>query len=303
MKAPFRSAFRAARAAALAMLAQLLAAGVHAEAPRIVSLAPHLTELAYQAGIGERLVGAVEWSDYPEAALKLPRIGDAFRFDSERLLTLEATHALAWVGGTPEAAVAQIASLGIEVVSIETTNLDQIGEALVTLGRLGGRPEAGRKAAVQYRAGLAQRRLGSHRTQRSNNEVRVFYQVSARPLFTLGGRHVINEVFSLCGATNAFGGLDVEAASIGTEAVIDANPDLILVGLDPAGDPAASLDERAKRRLNPALRTAMCRPARGIEAAALVRPTPRILDAADRLCSVIASVRSAEQPPCDGSAD
>ncbi|MGH8293560.1 MAG: cobalamin-binding protein, partial [Gammaproteobacteria bacterium] len=62
---------------------------LHAPATRIVSLAPDLTELTYDVGAGTALVGASRYSDYPTAAGKLPRIGDAFRFDLERIVALK----------------------------------------------------------------------------------------------------------------------------------------------------------------------------------------------------------------------
>ena len=262
--------------------------------PRIVSLAPHLTELAFEAGLGERLVGAVEWSDHPEAAQRLPRIGDAFRFDPERIVELEATHALAWTGGTPAAAIEQIGALGIEVVEIETRTLDQIATGLETLAALGRRPSDGRRAAERFRAALDARRAAP---EESAEALRIFYQVSARPLFTLGGRHVVNEVFALCGASNAFAELDVEAAAVGVEAVLEVGPDLVLVGVD-AGGGEADLQRKAQAAVHPALGATRCLSVRGVEAAPLVRPTPRILDAADRLCERLDAFRSAADPAC-----
>lgn len=70
-----------------------------APATRIVSLAPDLTELAYDAGAGQDVVGTVSYSDYPPAARKLPRIGDAFSVDLERLVALQPDLILAWRGG------------------------------------------------------------------------------------------------------------------------------------------------------------------------------------------------------------
>jgi hypothetical protein len=60
---------------------------VRLEAParRIVSLAPHITEILYAAGAGEYLVGAVEFSDYPEAARALPRVGSYAKYDLEAI--------------------------------------------------------------------------------------------------------------------------------------------------------------------------------------------------------------------------
>ncbi len=277
----------------LALVGPSVAVGQPAPAPRIVSLAPHLTELAYEAGIGDHLVGAVEWSDHPEPAQRLPRIGDAFRFDPERILALDATHALVWTGGTPAAAIEQIGALGIVVIEIETRTLDQIGSALETLAALGDRARTGGRAADRYRAALAARRA---RASDPTEALRVFYQVSARPLFTLGGRHVINEVFALCGASNVFADLDVEAASVGAEAVLDAEIDLVLVGLGPG---EAEPQSRAREAVHSALQQDRCLPVLGVEAGPLVRPTPRILEAADRLCDRLDALRAVEDPACE----
>lgn len=246
------------------------------ETPRIVSLAPHLTELAFDAGIGDTLVGVVEWSDYPAAAASLPRIGDAFRFDLERILRLEATHALAWGGGTPPNAIAELETLGVTVELIEIGTLAQIGSAIERLGALGGNPEAAAAAAADFRERLAgfRSRSGPERAP-----ISIFYQVSERPLFTLGARHVINEVFTLCGAVNTFGELDTEAASIDREAVLARDPAAIVIGDD------GNAGTRSHWASYPNLRAVACDNILHVDPALLVRPTPRVLNGARQLCA------------------
>ena len=160
--------------------------GVEAS-PRIISLAPHLTELAFEAGIGGQLVGAVDWSDYPAEAASLPRIGDAFRLDLERIVRLGATDALAWAGGTPEAALSRIEGLGIEVHSIAVRSLEDIPRALLELGDLGDTPNRAQQAAARFSE--RHRQLAARLREREPS-IPLFYQVSRSPLFTLGGRHV-----------------------------------------------------------------------------------------------------------------
>ncbi|HEX2584908.1 MAG TPA: ABC transporter substrate-binding protein, partial [Steroidobacteraceae bacterium] len=77
---------------------------------RIVALAPNLTELVYAAGAGRYLVGVVEYSDYPEAAKSIPRVGDALRVDMERLLSLKPDLILVWPSGTPPSVLDQVRS-------------------------------------------------------------------------------------------------------------------------------------------------------------------------------------------------
>ncbi len=253
-------------------------AGVTAkEVLRVVSLAPHLTELAYSAGAGDRLVGVVAYSDWPDAAKALPRIGDAFRFDMETILGLEADLALAWTGGTPKAVAARLESLGIEVLWVETRSLSDIGDALERIGRRLGAEERAQEAAGAYR-----RELRALRDRHGGDgEASIFYQVSARPLFTLGRPHVITEVFAACGARNAFGDLDIEAAAIDREAVIARAPDLIIAGInDPDTDPLSSW--RGTRMVREG-RTRL----ESVDPERLVRPTPRILDGIEHVCALV----------------
>ena len=284
-------------AAAIALLVSPVAsvpARAEAEAVRIVSLAPHLTELAYDAGIGDRLVGAVAWSDFPDEARKLPRIGDAFRFDLEKIVRLDATHALAWKRGTSRRAIDELEQLGIEVAVISTGSLSEIAEAMVRIGRLGGAPEAAEAAAHAFRDRRSElaRRFGGP-------AIAVFYQVSRSPLFTLGADHVINDVFALCGAENVFDDLDVAAATVDLESVLERDPLAIISGrTDKAGRPGVHWKEFEH------LRAVRCDHLLDVDPAMLVRPTPRLLDGATMLCQWLDErVRRAEDPACRSGRD
>jgi iron complex transport system substrate-binding protein len=127
-------------------------AAATAERPRIVSLAPHLTELVYAAGGGDTLVGTVEFSDFPEAARALPRVGDAWRVDLERLLALHPDVVLTWTSGTPPDIVARLDALHLHRVDIPTFRLADVPVALRTLGELTGdaRDRARRRGLVQH---------------------------------------------------------------------------------------------------------------------------------------------------------
>ena len=243
------------------------------EAPRVISMAPHLTELAFAAGVGDRLVGVVDFSDFPPQAAELPSIGDAFRFDLERIIALEPDLALAWRGGTPTQTVARLQALGIDALWIETRTLADIGDALALIGRRLGRPDRGRDAARAFQQALAEL---DART--SGESLRVFYQVSAQPLYTLGGRHVINEVFERCGLVNVFADLDTEASVVDFEAVLATAPDWIIAGRgDIDQDPLARWRESGLLDLE---QTRL----HDVDPELLVRPTPRLLEGIEHLC-------------------
>ncbi|MEE4638593.1 MAG: cobalamin-binding protein [Wenzhouxiangella sp.] len=269
-----RSAFMLVLATLFMMLALGAAPGfARTQPPRVIALAPHLAELAFAAGAGDTLVGTVAWSDYPDEAAALPVIGDAFRLDLERIVGLDPDLALAWQGGTPAAAAKRLETLGIEVMWIRIRGLTDIGTALTALGQRLGHSEQGRAAAEAYRSALAAR------PPAPETHLQAFYQVSERPLYTLGGRHILGEVLSRCGARNIFADLDVEAAAVDYEAVLARKPQVIIAGNEPDGDdPLARW--RHDRGLLPDELTLIA-----LDPDTLIRPTPRIIEGIDLLCA------------------
>jgi len=127
---------------------------LNAPAERLITLSPHLAELVYAAGAGENLVATVEYSEYPEAAASVPRIGDAFRIDVERVLALSPDLVIAWDSGNPRQAVSQLVSLGIPVWSVEIRAPGEIAEVIKAIGDASGQTQDAGMAAADF-----QRRL------------------------------------------------------------------------------------------------------------------------------------------------
>ena len=273
---------RLRRIVAACLLALAAPPAVLAAAPRIVSLAPHVTELVYAAGAGESLVGASEFSDYPAAALSLPRVGDAFRLDYERIVSLRPDFAVAWESGTPAASIARLEALGVQVVVLRVQTLDDIPAAIVELGRLAGTRPAAEATADRLRRGFAELR----QRYAGRSAVRVFVQLDDEPLFTVTGRHFISEMVTICGGRNVFAGLAGLAPAVDLEAVIGADPEAILyLGTDP--DPA-------RRWVNwPNLAAARLDGIRKLPPDPVSRATPRALDGAREVCGAIERTRKA----------
>ncbi len=205
-------------------------------ANRIISLAPHLTELVYSVGAGDQLVGTVAFSDFPLAALELPRVGDAFRLDYEAIAELDPDLVLAWVSGTPQETIERLAQLGHRVVAIESGSLDHVADSLRQIGQLVGTETQAEAAAVAFERSLHDLRAGVA----DRDPVSVFYQISAQPLFTITRRHVIGEAIELCGGRNVFGRLAGISPSVSPEAVIEAAPEVIIATYYPAAEPEAN---------------------------------------------------------------
>jgi iron complex transport system substrate-binding protein len=210
--------------AALCCLSCNLAAGAAAPARRIISLAPNLTELTFTAGAGEKLVGVDQYSDFPEAARAIPRIGDAFRVDFERVLSLRPDVVLAWDTGTSAGVIERLRDLKVTVQPLSTQRLADVGKALREIGRLAGTSATADAAAREF-----EQRIAALRAEYAGRTVlAVFLQVNDKPLYTVNGQQIMSEIVELCGGRNVFAQLDKFAPEVGIEAVIAANPQVIV---------------------------------------------------------------------------
>lgn len=253
-------------------------------AMRIVSLAPHVTELLFAAGAGDRIIAAVEYSNYPEAAKKLPRIGSHAAFDLERIAALKPELAIAWGSGNPPGQIAQLRRLGIPVFVNEPRRLEDIPSALRRLGQLAGTEDVAAQAAGNFerrQATLA----ASHAGKRP---VTVFYEIWNQPLMTVGGTHIISAAMALCGGRNVFASLAQPAASIELEAVLRTDPEAIV---------ASGMDEARPEWLDDWRRWPQLAAVKNghlffVPPDLLQRHTPRILDGAARLCAALDAVRA-----------
>jgi iron complex transport system substrate-binding protein len=199
---------------------------------RIVTLAPHLTELVYAAGAGERLVGTLDTSDYPPAARLVPRVGDVDRLDAERLVALRPDLVLLWGDGSPTAQRELLTRLGLPVLSLEQHSLADVPDSLERLGAVLGTEPVARAAADALR-----RQIEALRSRyQGERPLTVFYQVWSMPLYTLGGRHVLSEMLRVCGARNAFADQPVSSFVVDEEAVYARDPDVIALAGTPAED-------------------------------------------------------------------
>lgn len=249
---------------------------------RIVALAPFLAEIAYAAGAGARLVAGVRFTDYPEAAARLPQVGDASRLDIERILALEPDLLLGWKSGNPAGDLRRLESLGLPLFVAEPRRLQDIPRLLRTIGHL-----AGTRAAAESAATALERELAALRERYgAKREVRVFYEIWHRPLLTINGKHLISDVIALCGGRNVFAGAAVLTPSVSHEAVLTARPDVVLGGSS-AIRPEALVAEWRSAPIA-ALRAL---PVRYVPPDLIQRQTPRVLEGAKVVCAHLDEIR------------
>jgi iron complex transport system substrate-binding protein len=199
---------------------------VHLQQParRIISLAPHITELLYEIGAGDRIVGTVEYSDYPAAAKNIRRIGRYNGLDLEAIVTLKPDLVIAWRSGNPVHQVEKIIGLGIPVFYSDPVKLTDVADSLRRFGRLTGSTGRGRQAQQAF----MQRYRQLKKRYQHKSKVRVFYEIWNPPMMTVNGKHIINEVIQLCGGENVFKTLPSLTPTVNIEAVLAADPAVII---------------------------------------------------------------------------
>lgn len=255
-----------------------------APARRIVSLAPHVTENLYAAGAGERIVGAVDYSDHPEAAKNLPRVGGYSRVDLEAIVALKPDLVIAWQSGNSAATVSKLKGLGLTVYQSQPERMEDIAKGIERFGRLAGTEAAARQAAEQ----IHRRLVSLQRQYAARDKVTVFYQVWHQPLLTVGNRQIIDDVIQLCGGHNIFGQLESRAPSVSIEAVVAADPEAIIASGMGRDSPVGLLAWRAWPRLKAVARGNLF----FIPSDLLQRPTPRMLDGAEAMCRNLETARA-----------
>ncbi|MGV8898879.1 MAG: cobalamin-binding protein [Burkholderiaceae bacterium] len=195
-------------------------------AQRIVTLAPHVTEIVFAAGGGKRIVGTVSYSDYPAAAKSILQVGDNRQIDMERVIALKPDLIVVWLHGNAERQIDQLRALGIPLFYSEPHKLDDIADNILRIGQLLGTEKTAQAASTELRQKLAKLKA----QYQNRPPVRMFYQVWDKPLYTLNGQHILSDAMRLCGGENIFANMTVTAPNVSIEAVLQENPEAIFSG-------------------------------------------------------------------------
>ena len=259
-----------------------------APAQRIVSLSPHITELLFAAGAGQKIVGAMEGSDYPTEARRIPRVGGPSAIDIETVIALKPDLVVAWQSGNPTAQIANLRKLGVPIFMSEPRKLEDIGTSLTRLGLLAGTRASAQAAVLRF-----QQRLAALPKPRAGTPpVRVFYQIWQSPLMTLNDQHIISDVLRTCGADNVFGSESPLTPTVSMEAAIATNPELLVSARATRPDEPQWLAPWLPwRHVTAVARKNFCE----VNPDWMSRPGPRLIDGAEELCACVEQARLKRQ--------
>lgn len=256
-------------------------------ARRIVSLAPHATELLFAAGAGRQLVGVSRYSDFPPAARAIAQVGDSARLDFEALAAMHPDLVVAWGSALPPRSLATLHDMGLPVFRSEPHTLDAIADDVEALATLAGTSRSGHVAARDLRARIEALR----QRHRGLAPLPVFVQVWPEPLMTINRDQAISDALASCGAVNLFASALLQVVTVDPEAVSAADPAVIVSGVTADGSESAAVAFRRWRAL-PGLQAVAGHHLVALDADLLSRPGPRLIDATEQLCQAFDRVRA-----------
>tara|TARA_B110000238_G_scaffold123946_1_gene134130 strand:+ start:3407 stop:4309 length:903 start_codon:yes stop_codon:yes gene_type:complete len=246
-------------------------------ARRVISLAPHITELIYSLGAEKQIVGTVKYSDYPPKASTLPRIGDAFSLNIESVLALKPDLIIAWHTGGNNRPIERLRSLGLPVYTNEAKSLAGIGEAIIDIAALLGKKERG--FALQQEFVTA---LENSRVVKKSSPV-IFFQISDQELYTVSSEHLIGQAINHCGGKNLFSDISPNVSQVNQEMILANQPDVIVVTQRPGSESAWVKTWRGFTGTQYQVDT--------IDPDLISRPSLRMLDGIKAICEIVNGAR------------
>ena len=265
-----------------------MASSADAPAARAITLAPHITELIFAAGAGDRIIATVSSSDYPDAALSIPRVGDGMNINVEKIVALKPDLVAAWLpSGAAQTLAPALSRLHVPLIYSQPESLDDIPSEIRKFGRLFGT----QAVAEPIAASLEQRIQTLAARYADRPQVSVFIEVGTAPLYTIGRDPLLNNVLRICGGMNIYGLSSIAAPQVSVESLLVKQPDAVITTVK-----TDRLEQRRQEWLDLHLTAAVKQHVYALDPDTLFRPGPRLVDAAEQLCANLEQVRQTNSP-------
>jgi iron complex transport system substrate-binding protein len=254
---------------------------------RIVSLMPHATELLFEVGAGDHVVGAVQYSDYPEAAKKIPRVGGYSALNIEAIVALKPDLLIAWPEGNRNRELDRLKALGLPILVSDPREFKDIANALFIYGKITDNNEQAAKAIETFNKKLTYLR----NTYSEQEKVSVFYQVWNAPLMTQNGNTFISRAIEVCGGINIFSDLPMTNPQVSIESILIQDPQVIVASGMGQARPEWLDDWRQYKTLQAVEANQLYH----IAPELFQRPTVRFLLGTEQLCEAMQKARESKE--------
>jgi len=246
---------------------------------RIVSLAPNLTEIVFAIGAGNRLVGRTRYCDYPAEARAVAEIGDTMTPSVERIIALKPQVVLVSTASQLETFTRQLGEQHIAVYVTNPQSLDDVFRSIQDLGDLFGEHDR----AASLIEGLRKRADAVTTATKQSPPVKVFYQVSGEPLYTIGRDAYLTDLIRRAGGVSVTAEVPTAFPRFSNEAALAARPDAIILPTGGSMGAANSTVAAALKNSPAVLNNRIYK----INDDHLSRPGPRLIDGLEEMARAL----------------
>lgn len=242
---------------------------------RVISLAPNLTEIVYAVGAGDRLVGNTTYCDYPEQAKSVRKVGDTLQPNIEEILALRPDLILISTSSQLEAFTGQLTEHNIPVFVTDPHDLEGVLHSIENIGELLDQQNQTAKLIGELRD-----RVGAVESAvKGQVRTRVFYQLSAEPLYTAGRYAFVTDLIRRAGGLSVTEDVPEAWPRYSEESAVAARPDAIIL---PTGGSMGAANFKIAAGLKSAPAVVNGKVIK-INGDLLVRPGPRAIDGLEQL--------------------
>jgi ABC-type Fe3+-hydroxamate transport system substrate-binding protein len=250
-----------------------------AKVDRVISLAPNLTEIVFAVGGGDRLVGRTSYCDYPPEAKSVPEVGDTLHPSLERVISVKPQLVLISTASQLEVFTQQLQNQNIAVFVTDPHDLEGVFRSIEQIGEILGKKE---QAATLVQT-LRRRTNAVGEAVKQKPPVRVFYQLSAEPLYTAGHDSFVTDLMRRAGAISVTADIPGAWPKYSSESALAAKPDAIILPTGGSMGTGNSTVTEALRRSPAVLQGRVYK----INDDHLVRPGPRAIDGLEEMARAL----------------
>lgn len=251
---------------------------------KVITLAPHITELVYAAGAGHKIIGTVRSSNFPIQAKQIHKIGDGLNINVEHLLTLKPDIVYAWQDNFANQKLAEkLKPFGVEVLYSAPTSIKDIPNQVRVIGK-----QLNTITEANTHAQALENDIENLKAKFANDaKLKVFIEIGTKPIYTLGNDNLTNSALNLCNLSNIFAESIAVAPTVNPEQVMQLNPDIIII----TNKNVSNFAKRTRYWQDLGLKAAKNHYIYTIDPDQLLRPAPRLIEATQKICELAHSVR------------
>ncbi|HWL11711.1 MAG TPA: ABC transporter substrate-binding protein [Ureibacillus sp.] len=248
---------------------------------KIISLQPSNTEILFELGAGDQIIGATDYDTYPEEALDIERVSDTMTINTERIIELQPDVVFAYTAGE-KPQVEQLESAGLKVFVIKSaTTIDDVYGDIEQIGEVLNLDEKADEIVSDIEGQI---KSVQEKTASIETKEKVYFEISPAPdIWSIGSGTFQQELIDAAGVENIYADQQGWFA-VTEEDLITRKPEAIITTVSYSEDPKGEILAREGWSNIAAVQN---KEVFELNANILDRPGPRIGEAIEQIASTI----------------